>query len=192
MLTVTVDDLWSWEPCAKWTPARVNRIIRKYGAGQESWDVYDILNLEEVEHLDRMWLILRPEVLPIDVLHELSWRFTEHILPFWKIDDNLPYEVVEFKKHGEGRCAGILRDRIAAYELPDPWDAILRMAWYTLIKHPCSSVYSIAREAVWVTEHLVPGGSDYEERWQREVIDECLSRMLQQGHVTGVSSVLPQ
>jgi hypothetical protein len=58
--TATVDDLLCWGPCADWPAAK----IRRLAAGRGRWTALDVLALDAVPIDDRLWVVLRPELLP--------------------------------------------------------------------------------------------------------------------------------
>ena len=75
--TVTVDDLLSWKPCHS------EAKIRDIAGNKQEWTAMEILALEHVLPEDRLWVVLRPELIDEPVLHELAWRFAERMLPAW-------------------------------------------------------------------------------------------------------------
>jgi hypothetical protein len=75
MLSITIDDLMSWNPCAEYPKARVNELF----AGAERVTTLDILDWD-IPAKDRLWGVLHEELIPAPLLHELACQFAEHAL----------------------------------------------------------------------------------------------------------------
>ena len=99
--TVTVDDLLSWKPCHS------EAKIRDIAGNKQEWTAMEILALEHVLPEDRLWVVLRPELIDEPVLHELACRFAERMLPAWESQyptDTRPHAAIAAKRawlHGE-------------------------------------------------------------------------------------------
>ena len=74
--TVTVKDILSFEPCEEWTEERIKKAFGKKNKVDALW----ILNQKHVSTLDRLWLVLREELLPAPVLQEFECLCTKRIL----------------------------------------------------------------------------------------------------------------
>jgi hypothetical protein len=72
-LSVTLDDVLSWEPC--YSEDR----LRELAAGRERITALEALDLP-VPAKDRLWLVLREEFVPGPVLHEFACRCAESAL----------------------------------------------------------------------------------------------------------------
>jgi len=72
---VTVDQVMSWEPCSNYSCGRVKKLF----AGRQSISASEILALG-LPAEDKLWAVLREEVLSPHVLHEFACRYAEHIL----------------------------------------------------------------------------------------------------------------
>ena len=79
MLTATVDDLLGWEPCSRWT----EDCIRNVAGKKERWSALEVLDLPILPE-EKLWIVLRPELIPEPLLHELACRFAEQVLPIWE------------------------------------------------------------------------------------------------------------
>ena len=81
MLMATIDDLLSWQPCDDvWTSEKILA-----AAGDKTvWTALDVLALEDVSPGDRLWVVLRKELIEEVVLWELACQFAEHVLPCYE------------------------------------------------------------------------------------------------------------
>lgn len=79
MKTATVDHVMSWRPCSAYTRERVTELW----AGREALSALDVLALDIPER-DRLWAVLRPEMIDENDLHELACRFAEQSAPIWE------------------------------------------------------------------------------------------------------------
>ena len=86
MKTVTLEEFKEFEPCWLET-AEGRRNLKRIGRRKESWTALDILDLpdEEVSAEDKLWAVLRPELLEEAILHEFACRCAEEAL---KLVDN--------------------------------------------------------------------------------------------------------
>ena len=92
----TVDDVLWWGPCPDYTPEVITEIF----AGRESLSVAEILDLD-IPPDDRLWAVLRPEMLSEEMLGELTCRFAEDVLPIYERKypgDNRPRHAIEVKR----------------------------------------------------------------------------------------------
>jgi hypothetical protein len=67
MLSVTVDQVLSWEPCEEYTRARIEELF----AGRETINVHDVLEMN-IPDEDKLWAVLREEFIPAKILHEFA------------------------------------------------------------------------------------------------------------------------
>lgn len=78
-LRVTVDDILSWERCEKWPDDRV----RYLADGRESISAMESLDLP-ISADNRLWLVLRKELIPERELRELACRFAGSVLDIFE------------------------------------------------------------------------------------------------------------
>lgn len=78
ILSATVQDVMSWNPCQPDYPE--SRVVELW-AGRERLTAREILGLD-VPSSDRLWAVLRPELLPENLLHEFDWEAS------WEADWN--------------------------------------------------------------------------------------------------------
>ena len=75
MLSVTIDQVLSWKPCKEYTLERIERLF----AGRETVNVHDVLAMD-ISDADKLWAVLREELIPAETLHEFACRVAEKAL----------------------------------------------------------------------------------------------------------------
>ena len=83
MPSVTLEDVLSWKPCGGYEEDR----LLVLGDGRESITAADVLELD-IPAEDRLWAVLRKEMLPEPLVHEAACRFAEVHLS--KYEDKYP------------------------------------------------------------------------------------------------------
>ena len=71
----TVGLVMSWQPCEEYPRKRVEELF----AGRESLTSQEVAALD-IPAADRLWVLLREEIIPAEVLHELACEFAERAL----------------------------------------------------------------------------------------------------------------
>ena len=75
MKKIYVKDVLSFAPCEEWTEER----LQKYDPQNNGLTPLQICELP-IEILDILWLLLRPEIIYVNDLHELACKFAERAL----------------------------------------------------------------------------------------------------------------
>jgi hypothetical protein len=75
MKKVTINDVLSWRPCKRYSKER----LLKLANGRESMSALEILELD-IPADDKLWAVLRKELLPAHILHEFACICAEHAL----------------------------------------------------------------------------------------------------------------
>ena len=70
MKTITVDDIMSWDPCDLYDLAVIEEFI---GFGKTPLEILDL----DIPGEDRLWVVLREEIIPARELHLLACDFAE-------------------------------------------------------------------------------------------------------------------
>ena len=135
MKTITYEDFVRFKPC--WLTNDEERDehadqIARYRAMRDEWSAIDILRLDEVDAEDRLWLVLREELIDAPILHEFSCRCAERALSRIAKPDERSIAAIEAKRKW-------LRGEISDKELAAAWDA----AWSAV----CVSAMTVARAA---------------------------------------------
>ena len=73
MKRITVKEIMSWGPCLKYHESRVKELI---GKGKTPLEICYL----EIPAEDRLWVLLRNEIIPENDIHELACKFAEQAL----------------------------------------------------------------------------------------------------------------
>jgi hypothetical protein len=116
--TVTVRRFMAFGPCAGYPEGRIRRIA----GGKEEWGALDILALGGVPAGDRLWAVLREELVDAAILHEFACRCAERALALVPDPDPRSIEGLAAKRRW---LAGEATDA----ELDAAWHAAWHAAW---------------------------------------------------------------
>ena len=98
MLTaITVKMIMQWNSCEDYSEERVRQLF----GDRESVSLLEVCNAEHIPVVDRLWLLLREEIIPAPVLHEFACWCAERALPAWEKrcpGDNRPRLAIEAKR----------------------------------------------------------------------------------------------
>jgi hypothetical protein len=89
----TLEQLMSWNPCSRYSEARIRRLAK----GRETFTAVDVLKLR-IPAEDRLWVVLRPELLPERTLRLFACSCAEHVLPLFEQqypEDKRPRRAIE-------------------------------------------------------------------------------------------------
>ena len=129
MRTVTVDKVMSWVPCREYTRNRITKLF----AGREALSALNVLELD-IPASDKLWAVLREEMLSAEALYEFACRVAEHALMKERKDGREPdprsWAAIAAKRKW-------LRGEITEEELSAAWaaarDAARDAAWATAV-----------------------------------------------------------
>ena len=101
MKTITYEDFVSFNPC--WLTDDEERDehadqLAGYRAMRDEWSALDILRLDEVDAEDRLWLVLREELIDAPILHEFACRCADRALARIEMPDSRSVEAIEAKR----------------------------------------------------------------------------------------------
>ena len=101
MKTITYEDFVSFSPC--WLTDDEERDehadqLAGYRAMRDEWSALDILRLDEVDAEDRLWLVLREELIDAPILHEFACRCAERALSRIDKPDERSVAAIEAKR----------------------------------------------------------------------------------------------
>lgn len=135
MKTITYEDFVRFKPC--WLTDDEERDehaeqLARYRAIRDKWSALDILRLDEVDAEDRLWLVLREELIDAPILHEFACRCAEMELSRINKPDARSVAAIEAKRKW-------LRGEISDKELVAARDAAMAAA--------CAAARSAARAA---------------------------------------------
>ncbi len=141
--SVSIEQVKSWEPCWLEEEGGLER-LEAIGSRKEQWTALDVLDLppEEVSDGDKLWVVLREELIDGSILHEFGCRCVEEALKLVENPDPRSLAAIEAKRSW-------LRGEISDDEL---WKARAKAlaaaraaAWYAA----CAAAWSAARAAAW-------------------------------------------
>lgn len=92
MKTIDKEFLKSLKPCA----SRWENYLEHHA--DFSGTLAEFLSLDHLTIEDKLWVALRPEVIPVPVLQEYACRCAEHVLPIFEKqfpEDKRPREAIE-------------------------------------------------------------------------------------------------
>lgn len=148
MKTITYEDFVSFKPC--WLVFEEERDkhadqLSRYRAIRDEWSAIDILRLDEVDAEDRLWLVLREELIDAPILHEFACRCADRAIARIGKPDSRSVAAIEAKRKW-------LRGEISDDELDAAWDAALAAAKYAARAAARAAAMAAARYVAKATE----------------------------------------
>jgi hypothetical protein len=131
MLTATIEDLISWNPC--YSEAR----IRSLAGDVTEFTALDVLAREDISAEDRLWVVLRPELIDDRTLRLFACDEAERVLPIYERlypDDKRPRNAIEVARRF-AYCKATREELDAARDAAEyvarstAWDAAGDAAW---------------------------------------------------------------
>ena len=151
---LTVDDIVKWVMCREWSREKVQE---KFGK-RKTVTPLQLAKAKGVSAEDKLWILLRPEIIPEKKLHLLACDFVEDVLPIFEKecpDDKRPHRAIEAKRKW---LRGKISDKQLAEAEDAAWDASWDATWaadatirdaaWTAAKAAASAAASAADEAV--------------------------------------------
>lgn len=155
MKKITVKQIMSWRPCPGWTEDRVRSVI---GKGKTPLEICD---LPKVSVRDKLWCLLRTEIIPERELHLLSCILAERILlrerEAGREPDKRSWEAIQAKRDW-------LDGKITDWEL-----AVARAA-ARAVASDAKGVASctVARIALWAAQEVATAAIEGAVEWVAE------------------------
>ena len=176
MKTITYEDFVRFKPC--WLADEEERQkheeqISRYRAMRDEWSALDILRLDEVDAEDRLWLVLREELIDAPILHEFACRCADRALARIEMPDSRSVDAIEAKRkwlRGEISDDAMAAERAAARDaardaaLYAAWYEALYAAWYAAWYGACDAARYAARAAAWAAAMAAAWAAERE--WQ--------------------------
>ena len=94
---LTVDDIMGWVKCSDWT---LDRVKKKFG-DRKSVTPLQLARARGIESEDKLWILLRPEIIPEKELHLLGCDIAESVLHIFEAKypgDKRPRKAIEAKR----------------------------------------------------------------------------------------------
>lgn len=164
MKTITYEDFVSFKPC--WLTDEEERNehadqLSGYRAMRDEWSALDILRLDEVDAEDRLWLVLREELIDAPILHEFACRCAERALSRIDKPDERSVAAIEAKRKW-------LRGEISDKELVAAMDAARDSARDAASAAARCAALAAAWAAAWAAERAASMYAAWaaEREWQ--------------------------
>ena len=110
-MVITPDTIMAWNPCEDYPRERVEQIIGNRKTPLECLDL-------DIPPEDRLWLVLRPDVIPARELRLLACSFALEVLPLFEAqypDDRRPRAAIEAAQgFARGNATALERAAMAA------------------------------------------------------------------------------
>ena len=143
--SATIADLLSWRPCARYSAERIHALA----AGRETFTAYDILTHPAIGAPDKLWVVLRPELLDELTMRLFACDCAEAVLPIFKRtypDDHRPQNAIAAAiAAARDATWAAVRDAAAAAA----WDAVRDAARSTAGAAADVAAWAAARAATW-------------------------------------------
>lgn len=135
MKTVTYDQLLKFDLCEK---------LERYAPLKPEWSALDILALKDVPSKDKLWAVLREELIDAPILHEFACRCAEAALAKVENPDPRSLAAIETKRKW-------LRGEVSDKERQAAWDATLSLTG--------AAEASATWAAMWIAEVAAEGAA---------------------------------
>lgn len=97
MKTITYEQFLQFKPCYLSNPDK-KKLMDSIAQRRERWSALDILELENIPAADRLWAVLREELIDAPILHELACRCAERALSRVENPDPRCLRAIEIKR----------------------------------------------------------------------------------------------
>ena len=180
MKSITYEEFLEFDPCYlrnREKKALMDSIARR----KERWTALDILGLEEIPDEDKLWCVLREELIDEQTLHELACVCAERALSRVENPDPRSVAAIAAKRawmRGEitdkeldvARDAawGAARAAARAAARGAAWNAASAAAWAAARAAASAAAWAAARAAAW------DAALDAERAWQGEELKKML------------------
>ena len=151
MNSITYEEFLKFNPCWLKTEEGAAR-LKEIGARKERWTALDILALDDVSAEDKLWAVLREELIDARILHEFACWCAEDALNHVENADERSWNAIKVKRawlRGEASDEELAAARAAA------WDAARAAAessawyatWYATLTAARTAAEAAARAA---------------------------------------------
>ena len=177
MNSITYEEFLKFKPCWLKTEKGAAR-LKKIGTQKERWTALDILALDDVSAENKLWAVLREELINVRTLHEFACWCAEDALNHVENPDERSWNAIKVKRawlRGEASDAelAVARDdawaaalaAAAAIPLKMEWNSVpfdvllaidrreaLYAAWDAARDSARYAAWDSARDAAWKTE----------------------------------------
>lgn len=121
MKSITYEGFLKFNPC--WLKTEEGAVrLKKIGAQKERWTALDILALDDVDAENKLWAVLREELIDARILHEFACWCAEDALNHVENADERSWNAIKVKR-------AWLRGEASDEELAVAWHAARNAAW---------------------------------------------------------------
>ena len=195
MKTITYEQFVSFRPCWLDNPTKM-REAKAYAKLRTDWAALDILDLTDVPRSDRLWLVLREDLIDAPILHEFACRCAEKALSLFKDPDPRSIEAIRVKRlwlKGEATNEDLAaawaaawdatraaarasaRDAARAAAWAAAWAAARAAAWAAAWNATRAAAWDAARAAEWDAARAAAWAAA--EEWQIATLREMLAEV---------------
>jgi hypothetical protein len=141
MKTVTVEQFMGFAPCYG------EGKIRRIAGDKDEWTALDVLALDNVPDVDRLWAVLRPEFIDEPILHEFACRCAERALEQVDEPDPRYLEAIAVKRRWIRGGASDAELAAALAAANDAWCAVGNVCWSVAEYAMRAAIWATARNA---------------------------------------------
>ena len=146
MKTITYEQFLKFDPCYLDDPKK-KALMESIAQRRERWSALDILELSEIPAEDRLWAVLREELIDAPILHEFACRCAERALSSVENPDPRSMRAIEAKR-------AWLRGEATDEELVAAEDAAWDAAWDAARAATEAAAWAAAGVAAWAAARL--------------------------------------
>ena len=132
-------------------------LMAAIAARREHWSALDILELSEIPAEDRLWYVLREELIDAPLLHEFACRCAERALSRIENPDPRSVRVIEVKRSW-------LRGEATDEELAAAWGAAQDAAW----GFAWNGVWNASHAAAWEAARAAARDAAWGAAWESD------------------------
>jgi len=144
--TITVEDATSWLLNEGHAHDDVVEIL----ADQKALSALDILELD-ISAADKFWMVLREELIPIELLNEFACRCTENVLA---LALKTGYELDSSGQTAIDAKRKWLREELTDDELDAVWESGVSAAWITTRDTAPATARRVIKYAGWIAVRI--------------------------------------
>lgn len=183
MKTITYEQFLEFEPCYLDDPKK-KALMDSIAARRGRWSALDILALDEIPPADRLWAVLREELIDAPILHELACRCAERALSRVENPDPRSLRAIEAKRawiRGEATDDELEAARAAALDAARA--ATLDAARAAAEGAAWDAAWEAARAAAWAAAWAAACGAAWAaaRQWQIEELQKILMEVVENG-----------
>lgn len=175
MKKITYKQFLEFGPCYLEDPGK-RELMDSIAARRGRWSALDILALDEIPPADRLWAVLREELIDAPLLHEFACRCAERALRRVENPDPRSMRAIEVKRawlRGEATDEELVAAEAAAWAAAEAaagaaaWTAAEGAAW-DAARYAAQAAALDAAEAA-------------ERQWQIEILQKMLIEVIENG-----------